>query len=182
MATIFSATVLNAQADAAETTIGAAPTLEVRAGTPPGAVGTADSGTLIATLTLPSDWLSAASAGVKTLLGTWSANAAAAGVATYYRIKQAGTTHVQGLVSKPWQASSAAIVGEYVSNGGNLYRCTTAGTTASSGGPSGTGATISDGTVVWAWQQAGTDMSLDNTNIASGQPVTVNSYSLSVTN
>ena len=83
MATIFSATVLNAQADAAETTIGTAPTLEIRAGTPPAAVGTADSGTLIASLTLPSDWLSAASAGVKTLLGTWSANAAAAGVATY---------------------------------------------------------------------------------------------------
>lgn len=182
MSTIYSNTVLNAQADAAETAIGAAPTLEIRAGTPPAAIGTADSGTLLATMTLPSDWLGAASAGVKTLLGTWSATAAAAGKATYYRIKAGATAHVQGLVSMPWQASSAVVVGEYVSNGGNLYRCTTAGTTASSGGPSGTGATISDGTAVWAYQQAGTDMSMDNTAIASGQSVTINSYSLSVTN
>jgi len=182
MATVYSTTVLNAQADAAESTIGAAPTLEVRAGTPPAAIGTADSGTLIASLTLPSDWLSAASAGVKSLLGTWSANASAAGKATYYRIKAAGTAHVQGLISMPWQASSAVVVGEYVSNGGNLYRCTTAGTTASSGGPTGTGATISDGTAVWAYQQVGTDMSMDNTQIANNQIVTINTYSLSVTN
>lgn len=182
MSTIYSTTVLNAQADAAESTIGAAPTLEIRAGTPPAAIGTADSGTLIASLTLPSDWLGAASAGIKTLLGTWSANASAGGKATYYRIKASGTAHVQGLISMPWAASSAVVVGEYVSNGGNLYRCTTAGTTASSGGPSGTGATISDGTAVWAYQQVGTDMSMDNTQIASGQSVTINTYSLSVTN
>ena len=182
MSTIYSNTVLNAQADAAESIIGAAPTLEIRAGTPPAAIGTADSGTLIASLTLPSDWLSAASAGVKNQIGTWSANASAAGKATYYRIKAAGTAHVQGLISMPWQASSAVVVGEYVSNGGNVYRCTTAGTTAASGGPTGTGPTISDGTAVWAYQQAGTDMSFDNTVIAVNQSVTVSNYVLSAFN
>lgn len=33
-----------------------------------------------------------------------------------------------------------------------VYRCITAGTTASSGGPTGTGADITDGTVHWAWR------------------------------
>ncbi len=33
----------------------------------------------------------------------------------------------------------------------NIYHCTTAGTTASTGGPTGTGSAISDGSVVWQW-------------------------------
>lgn len=182
MSTIYSAPVLNAQADAAETIIGASPTFEIRAGTPPASIGTADSGALLASLALPADWLSAASSGVKNLVGTWQATAAAAGKATYYRIKAGSTAHIQGLISMPWQASSAVVVGEYVSNGGNLYRCATAGTTASAGGPTGTGASITDGTAVWAYQQAGTDLSMDNTSLANGQSVTINSYTLSVTN
>lgn len=52
-----------------------------------------------------------------------------------------------------WVASTAYAVGALVSNGGNLYLCTTAGTSASSGGPSGTGGAITDGTAVWAYQQ-----------------------------
>lgn len=180
MSHLFSAAVLNAMADAFETTIGVSPTLELRAGTPPGAVATADSGTLLATLALPSDWLTNASAGVKSQIGSWTVAAAAGGKATYYRIKQGATVHVQGLVSMPWQASFAVVVGEYMSNGGNLYRCTTSGTTASSGGPTGTGGAITDGTAVWAYQQAGTDMSMDNTSVASGQTVTASSTTLNL--
>ena len=33
----------------------------------------------------------------------------------------------------------------------NIYHCTTAGTTATTGGPTGTGSAISDGSVVWQW-------------------------------
>ncbi len=33
----------------------------------------------------------------------------------------------------------------------NVYHCTTAGTTAASGGPTGTGSAIADGTVTWQW-------------------------------
>ncbi len=33
----------------------------------------------------------------------------------------------------------------------NVYHCTTAGTTAASGGPTGTGTAIADGTAVWQW-------------------------------
>lgn len=50
----------------------------------------------------------------------------------------------------PWRASTAFIVGDLCSNGGNVYYCSTAGTSASSGGPSGT-TTASDGTVTWTY-------------------------------
>ena len=51
-----------------------------------------------------------------------------------------------------WQPSTAYTVGQCVSNGtgGYYYRCTVAGTSASSGGPSGT-TTVTDGGVTWAY-------------------------------
>lgn len=48
-----------------------------------------------------------------------------------------------------WAASTAYTAGETVSNGGNNYLCATAGTSAASGGPTGTGTGITDGTAVW---------------------------------
>lgn len=49
-----------------------------------------------------------------------------------------------------WSPSTAYIKGEAVANGGNWYVCTVAGTSAGSGGPSGTDTTmIVDGTVKW---------------------------------
>lgn len=53
-----------------------------------------------------------------------------------------------------WAASTAYALGALVTNGGNLYKVTTAGTSAGSGGPTGTGATIADNTVVWAYVSA----------------------------
>ncbi len=50
-----------------------------------------------------------------------------------------------------WAASTAYLVGLRVSNGGNAYSCITTGTSAASGGPTGTGASITDGTVFWKW-------------------------------
>ena len=100
MATQVSTAARNAAADAIETAIGTAPTLELRTGAQPATCATADSGTLLATLTLPSDWLAAASAGAKTLLGTWQDSAAdAAGTAAHFRIKQGATCHLQGSVT-----------------------------------------------------------------------------------
>jgi hypothetical protein len=49
-----------------------------------------------------------------------------------------------------WAASHYYSVGTYVNNNGISYRCETAGTSASSGGPTGTGSSISDGSVVWS--------------------------------
>lgn len=131
MAFQFSTAARNAALDAIETAIGAGAVLKIRSGTVPATVGTADAGTVLATLTLPSDWMAAASGGSKSKLGTWEDTSAdATGTAAHFRIYASdGTTaHIQGTV------------------------------TATGGGG---------------------DMTLDNTSIASGQAVTVTSFTLS---
>jgi hypothetical protein len=96
----FSTAARNASIDAIETTIGTAPTLEIRSGTVPASCAAADSGTVLATMTLPSDWLAAASNGSKTLLGTWQDTSAdATGTAGHFRIKVGATCHIQGTVT-----------------------------------------------------------------------------------
>ncbi len=50
---------------------------------------------------------------------------------------------------RPWTISTAYIVGNIVTNGDAIYQCTTAGTSAGSGGPTGLGTGIVDGTAVW---------------------------------
>jgi hypothetical protein len=50
-----------------------------------------------------------------------------------------------------WTALEAVLVGQERKNGGKLYKCITAGTTAGAGGPSGTGSDITDGTAHWQW-------------------------------
>lgn len=100
MARQYSATVRNAILDAYETAIGTAPTLEIRTGAPPANAGAADSGTLLASMTLPSDWMAAASAGSKAKSGTWEdLSADAAGTAGHFRIKQGATCHDQGTIT-----------------------------------------------------------------------------------
>jgi len=76
--------------------------LKLRTGAAPATVATADSGTVIASMTLPSDWMSNASGGSKALLGTWSTGSAAAtGTVGYFRLYASdGTTcHMQGTVT-----------------------------------------------------------------------------------
>jgi hypothetical protein len=53
-----------------------------------------------------------------------------------------------------WAGSAAYVVGDRVVNGGNVYTCTVAGTSAASGGPTGTGASIADNTVTWQFIHA----------------------------
>jgi hypothetical protein len=51
-----------------------------------------------------------------------------------------------------WATSTAYALGANVRSNGNMYRCTTAGTSAASGGgPAGKTANINDGSVVWKW-------------------------------
>jgi parallel beta-helix repeat protein len=52
--------------------------------------------------------------------------------------------------STAWAASTAYLVNDVVYNGTRVYRCTVAGTSDASGGPTGTGSAIADGTVTWA--------------------------------
>lgn len=101
MAIQFSTAVRNARLDAIETAIGTSAVLKIRTGAAPANVGTADSGTVLATLNLPSDWMAAASGGTKGLSGTWQdASADGTGTAAHFRIYASdGTTaHLQGTV------------------------------------------------------------------------------------
>lgn len=101
MALQASAAVRNARAQSVETTIGTSAVLRIRTGAPPANVAAADSGTVLATLNLPSDWLST-SGGVASLLGTWQDTSAdGTGTAGHFRLYASdGTTaHLQGTVT-----------------------------------------------------------------------------------
>lgn len=100
MAFQFSAAARNAALDAMETAIGTAPTLELRSGAAPANCAAAATGTVLATLVLPVDWLAAAAAGAKALSGSWQDTSAdAAGTAAHFRINQGVTCHWQGTVT-----------------------------------------------------------------------------------
>lgn len=57
----------------------------------------------------------------------------------------------------PWTASHAYQIGDRCTNDtAKTYECTIAGTSAASGGPTGTTGAITDGTVTWAYKEAST--------------------------
>lgn len=71
-------------------------------------------------------------------------DAAASGGISYYQCTTGGR------LAPAWIASTAYVVGDLVKNDTTrIYECVTAGTSASSGGPTGTGSAISDGTASW---------------------------------
>lgn len=89
----------NAQLDAIETEGGTAPVLKIRTGSPPANCAASDSGTVLASLTLPSDWMAAASSGSKSKSGTWEdLSADGSGVAAHFRLYKSGgsTCFLQG--------------------------------------------------------------------------------------
>ncbi len=97
-----SAAVRNAKLDAIETAIGVSAVLKIRTGAPPANCAAADAGTVLASITCPSDWAAAASGGVKAKSGTWSDSSAdASGTAGHWRLYASdGTTcHMQGTVT-----------------------------------------------------------------------------------
>jgi len=130
MAIQFSRLTRNAFLDALETYAGTSAVLKIRTGAAPADCDTADAGTVLATLSLPSDWMAAAANGSKAKAGTWEdASADAAGTAAHWRLyKSDGTT------------------------------CVAQGTITATGG--------------------GGDLTLVNTNIAEGQPITITSFTL----
>ena len=102
MAIKMTVAVRNAMLDAIETAIGTTAVLKIRSGSPPTNIADADSGTVLATLTLPSDWMAAASSGSKAKSGTWSDTSAdATGTAGHFRVYASdGTTqHIQGTIT-----------------------------------------------------------------------------------
>lgn len=72
----LSTAVRNAILDAIEATNGASGVLKIFTGAQPATCATANSGTLLATLNLPSDYMAAASGGTKAKSGTWEDTAA----------------------------------------------------------------------------------------------------------
>lgn len=99
MAFQFSVAARNGALDAIETAVGASAILKIRTGSAPADCATADSGSVLATLTLPSDWMAAASGASKAKSGTWQdASADATGTAGHFRIyaNDGSTCHIQG--------------------------------------------------------------------------------------
>jgi len=134
MAVQLSVAVRNARLDAIETNIGTSAVLRIRTGAPPATCATADSGTVLATLNLPSSWMADAASGSKAISGTWQdLTADATGTAAHFRVYDSGGTV-----------------------------CGIQGTVTATGG--------------------GGDMTLDNTSIASGQQVTVTTFTLTDAN
>ena len=102
MAIQLSVAVRNARLDSIETTIGTSAVLRIRSGAVPASCATADSGTVLATVNCPTDWLAAASGGTKSITGTWQdLSADATGTAAHFRLYDStGTTcHLQGTVT-----------------------------------------------------------------------------------
>lgn len=102
MAIQHSVNVRNARLDAIETTIGTDPILRIRSGAPPANCAASRSGTVLAEMTLPSDWLAAASSGSKSKSGTWQdISADASGTAGHFEIMDSGGTvcHQQGTIT-----------------------------------------------------------------------------------
>lgn len=127
MALQFDTALRNAWLDLYESNIGTAPVLEIRTGAQPANCAAADSGTLLRAITLPSDWMAAASGGSISKTGTWTdSSTGAAGTAGHYRLKTSGGT------------------------------CKEQGSITATGG--------------------GGDMTLDNTSIATGQQITINTW------
>lgn len=102
MALQLSTSVRNARLDAIETTIGASAILKIRTGAAPANCAAADTGTVLATLNLPADYMAAAASGSKAKLGTWEDTSADnTGTAAHFRLYASdGTTcHMQGTVT-----------------------------------------------------------------------------------
>lgn len=101
MAFQLSVAVRNAELDTFESTIGVSAVLEFWSGASPANCAAADSGVLLCTISLPVDWMNAASSGSKTKLGTWSGTVGTAGTAGHFRVKDstATTCGAQGTVT-----------------------------------------------------------------------------------
>jgi hypothetical protein len=97
-----SVAVRNAALDAEEVAVGTSAILKIRTGGLPANCAASDTGTVLATVNLPSDWMASASSGSKAKAGTWQdASADASGTAAHFRIYASdGTTcHYQGDVT-----------------------------------------------------------------------------------
>lgn len=103
MAIQLAVTTRNARLNAIETETGPDAVLKLRTGTVPANCGTADSGTVLCSMTLPTDWLADAAAGAKAKAGTWQGTASGGGgTVGHFRIYDSGGSvcRLQGTVGQ----------------------------------------------------------------------------------
>ena len=164
-------------------------TLNLYTGVPPANVAATLSGnTLIGTADLAATALSGSiTASGDTVVGTlaFTSNTfstVAAGTITFARALSSASAAVNDFgASSAWLANTVVVLNQMASNGANVYICTTAGTTAASGGPTGTGSGITDGTAVWAYVQPGTaSVTLNNVAVTQSLSVLISGATLSL--
>lgn len=168
-------------------------TLVLFTGAPPATCAVADSGTILATLALPSSPLGVSSFGVISKAGTWTGAGTTGGVAGYYRLKASGGACVeQGTVAIQTTANTSAIT---AANGNVLTFASAPSGVVVGQTVSGTGipaltivAAIVGATIVMSKTSTagvgsaalitfGADMTLDTTTIVTLQTITITGYS-----
>lgn len=179
----------NARLAAIETAAGTSAILRIRTGAQPANCAAARTGTVLATINLPADYFGTPSAGSMALIGSWQDAACdASGDPGHFEfMDSAGTTcHIQGECAAPWQANRNYSAGAAVTNdSGKVYRCTTGGVAAASGGPTGTGASIADGAAVWNYigaSAASLGAMVVDAPLTAGQTINVTSFNLTDAN
>jgi len=155
--------------DSYEASVGTAPKLRVLTGAKPAACATAESGTLLCELTLPSNWMADAASGSKALAGSWAGTVVADGTAGYYRVVDtAGTTcHEQGTITRSFALATSALT----TAGDNVL--TFADTTGVTAGMAISGVGVQSGATVFAVDATTVTMSeISTAGVASAASIT----------
>lgn len=179
MAVVYPDDIKNARMTAVKDALGVDGKLEI---------GTTGMVTLIATVPLGSGGTVAGS-GVWTLLSSSASDPSSdvTGRANEARLRSSVnvdvvtglTVGLTATAAPTWAGSTAYSLGDFVTNGANQYKCTTAGTSAASGGPTGTGSGITDGTVVWEYcSVANADIQVNNVDVTLGEAFQIDSASI----
>ena len=189
----LSVEVRNAILDQIETTIGVDPVLEIRTGPPPASTASVATGTILASMTLPTNWMANAASGQKLLSGTWQDGSADAnGTAGHFRIRQGALCHMHGSVGVDLPLTTT------VTAAANTNVLTFTSTTGVNLGDLVTGTGIPAGTFVSSFTSttvnlsdaatlavtSGTaitfsgDMSINTLTVVAGQQVSVTQFTL----
>ena len=188
----YSTTIRNDWLDRYEVQIGTSPKLRFMTGAQPTNCATAQSGTQLIEMSLPSDWMADAASGSKAKSGTWSGTVSTSGTAGYYRILNSGgsTCHEQGAITQafalvtsgPTAANSnlllfaaatgvvngMKVLGSGIPSGATVSAVTGTNVLLSVPCPSG----VASGTSIYFGDTTG-DLWLQTTVLIAGQVVTI---------
>lgn len=181
-----------------ESHMGASAKLRLITAPVPSAVGSTQTGTLICTMSLPSDYMGASSSGTKSKSGTWNGTSVATGTIAYCRFMNSGdtTAYYQYTVSEAFSLTTSALtaalnnvltftattgvtIGMSVYGSGIQDGTTVAGvsgTTVTLSLPSISG--VSNATVIYFGDTSGELWAYPATIGSIGVTITVNSFAL----